>query len=65
MCMSPGSVTNSYFSQLSAAEKDPLKQNPVTTPSQAASPTPQSDTISLSAAGLAALKALPETDLKD
>jgi hypothetical protein len=65
MCMSPGSVANSYLSQVSAAEKDPLKKNPATAPSQPASPTPQSDSISLSAAGLAALKALPQSDLEE
>jgi hypothetical protein len=57
MCQPLTSVSDSYLSQLTAAEKDPAKKNPATsTPS--AEPTPQQDSISLSAAGLAALKAL-------
>jgi hypothetical protein len=60
MCVPLSSVTNSYVNQLSAAEKDPLKKNPATQPSQPSSPAPQQDSITLSAAGMAALKALSE-----
>jgi hypothetical protein len=48
------SVSNSYLSQLTAAEKDPAKTPPsASQPSNSASP--QQDSIQLSPAGLAAL----------
>jgi hypothetical protein len=47
-------VTDSYLTQLTASEK----KNPVTQPAQPTSPAPEPDSISLSADGMAALKAL-------
>jgi hypothetical protein len=59
--MSLTSVSNSYANQLSMAEKDPSKKLPGPPGSQdnPSSQQPQ-DSIQLSAAGLAALKSLPE-----
>ncbi len=51
-------ITSSYLSQVTSAEKDPTKMNPATQPAQPTSPAPESDSISLSADGMAALKAL-------
>jgi hypothetical protein len=60
--MSLTSVTDSYLNQLSTAEKNPIKQlNTFTASPQTTSHSPQSDYVTLSAAGMAALNA-PDYD---